>query len=114
MAYLASLVNVGIKMIPEDPMPFFLVRRITGGDDMVTDFPVVSIHTFDSDIESCEDAAFRCHDLMKALTAKTTITFGGADHSIDKIEVVETPKWVDYANDNLERYVARYRIHLRI
>jgi hypothetical protein len=120
VAYLTpDLTNVGIKMFPEDGpdktgQPFYLLRRVTGADNWVTDYPVVSLHTFHTDIESCEDAALAAHDLMHNLTAKETITFGGVDHSVDLVETIEFPKWVDYANDNLERYVGRYRIHLRI
>jgi len=106
-------------MFPEDSPektgePFFLVRRITGGDDKITDCPVVSIHTFHTDMESAEDAAFQCHDLMLALNAKTVVNVESGSFNVDLCETVESPKWVDYENDNLERYVARYRLYLRL
>lgn len=108
------LTNVSVQMWNEPPMPFFLVRRISGGTGKITDHPTVSIHCFAPAFDAASAAADQMHDLMCNWTAKDTVTFGSHNYGADLVEVVEAPKWVDYANDNLQRYVGRYSIDLRV
>lgn len=95
-------------------MPFYLINRISGGDNMITEYPVVQIDCFDTTRTGASDAARAMHGLMKQLDARVTITVGGTKASIDSIEVVEAPHWEDYGDDNLQRYCGRYRLDLRL
>jgi hypothetical protein len=117
-----TLSNVGVEMPPTPPSPFYLVTRIAGGDDMITDCAVVSVHSFASGNTPGEartaasTAARQAHLLMNAFTftAKQSFSLSSGTAFIDRIETVETPAWRDYKNPQLERYCARYRIDLRM
>lgn len=115
VAYLTpTLTNVGVSMEQNSPMPFFLVRRVSGREDMISDHPVLSIHCFDLTRTAASDAAQRMHAAMKALTAKTSVTVEGTVYSVDSRNVVENPIWVDYEDKTVHRYVGRYRLGLRL
>lgn len=111
-----SFSNVGVEMPTVPPMPFYLVTRISGGDDMITDHPVVSVHAFAATRTAASDAARAMHLLMNpnTFTAKIAFTLSSGTAFIDRIMTVETPAWRDYENPNLQRYCGRYRIDLRM
>lgn len=117
-----TLANVGVEMPPTPPSPFYLVTRVAGGDDMITDHAVVSVHSFASGATPAQartaasTAARQAHLLMNSFTftAKQSFTLSTGRASIDRIETVETYTWRDYQNPQLERYCARYRIDLRM
>lgn len=111
----SGLSNVSVIMPPDPPMPFFLVNRISGGDDWVTDYPCVSIHCFATSRTLASSAARQMHTLMKNLSAKTPIPMSNGNYaSVDYVFVVETPAWEDYADKNIHRYCGRYHIDLRV
>ena len=115
VAYLSpTFVNVATEMEAKPPMPFFLVKRVAGSEDMISDEAVVSIHCFAASRTAASDAAMSMHARMKALTAKTSVTVGGKAYGVDFRDVEEVPKLVDYDDKTLRRFVGRYRIGLRL
>lgn len=115
IAYLRTwFTNVRTEMPNNPPFPFYLVNRVSGGDDMISDYPTVSIHAFNTNRLAASDAADAMHAKMKALTAKTTVVVRGVNCGIDYIEVVESPMWIDYNDPNIKRYVGRYKFGLRL
>lgn len=115
IAYLKQwLTNVRTEMPTDPPFPFYLVNRLSGGDDMVSDYPTLSIHCFHTSRQSASDAADAMHAKMKALTARSAVLVRGVNVGVDYIEVVETPVWVDYNDPNIKRYVGRYQLGLRL
>jgi hypothetical protein len=117
-----TLSNVGVQMPATPPSPFYLVQRIAGGDDMITDHAVVSVHSFASGTDAvsahtaASTAARQAHLLMNpfALTPKLSFTLSSGTAFVDHVCTLETPAWRDYENPQLERYCARYRICLRM
>ena len=115
VAYLTALFpNVGVEMEASPPLPFYLVNRVTGSDDMVSDYAVVSVHSFATSRTAASDAATAVHTEMKLLTAKTSVVVQGSAFGVDFLSVVETPHHVDYDDKTVRRYVGRYRLGLRL
>lgn len=115
VSYLAQFFpNVSVTMPAEPPLPFYLVTRISGGDDMVTDYATVSVHAFASDRTAASDAARAMHDKMRNLNARIGIPVSNGTAGVDRVETKETPAWRDYDDANLQRYVGRYGLDLRL
>ena len=115
IAYLKQwLTNVRTEMPTNPPFPFYLVNRLSGGDDMISDYPTLSIHCFHTSRQLASDAADAMHAKMRTLTAKSGVLVRGVRYGVDYIEVVETPMWVDYNDPNIKRYVGRYKFGLRL
>jgi len=115
VAYLApTFVNVGTEMEHGAPKPFYLVRRVSGSEDMISDYPCVSVHVFADTRTAAHDAARAMHGKMKALNASVSVTVGGSSYGVDYREVEEVPIWVDYDDKTLHRYVGRYTLGLRL
>jgi hypothetical protein len=118
--YLSPLGNVSVELPPvgdpDNPIsfPFYLVLRLTGGDDMVTDYGTVSIQAFAGTRTAASDAARLMHNRMTNLTAKIPITVGGQFVNVDYVETLESPHWEDYGDNTIQRYCARYRIDTRL
>lgn len=97
-----------------DPLPFVQIKRITGAEDMISDHPVLSVHSFNADYTSAKDLAYEVHGHMKALTPKTSVVVGGIAYGVDYRCVDEAPHEVDYDDKTLRRFVARYGLGLRL
>lgn len=97
-----------------DPLPFVEVCRITGGDDMISDHPIISIHSFNVDYTSTKDLSLEVHEHMKDLTPKTEVLVNGVAYNVDYRCVEESPHKVDYDDTTLRRFVARYGLGLRL
>jgi len=106
--------NVGTEMEHGSPHPFYLIRRITGKEDMISDHATVSIHCFADTRTAAHDAARAMHAKMKLLNAKVTVTVEGVGYGVDYREVEEVPIWVDYDDKTVHRYVGRYTLCLRL
>lgn len=112
---LAPAAQIQFEMPPRPTYPFFLVNDLSGGDDDVTEYPVVSIHCFASTRPAAATAGRELHTKMKALTPLLAIQISDGSYvSIDHLEVVERPHWEDYADDAISRYCGRYHIDLRV
>lgn len=106
--------NVRTEMPNSPSWPFYLVNRVAGGDDLISDYPTVSIHAFHTNRLAAADAADAMHAKMKALNAKTTVVVRGHNVGVEYVEVVETPMWHDYNDPNIKRYCGRYKFGLRL
>jgi hypothetical protein len=99
---------------PIPTLPFYLITRLTGGDDNVTDSAAVSIHAFSTTRTSASSNARLMHARMKKLTPLVPILMSdGSYASVDYVTVIETPTWRDYADKQVQRYCGRYRIEVR-
>lgn len=117
VTYLAqTFTNVGVDLPPTPPLPFYLVTRIAGSSDWVTDSAVVSVHAFAATRTAASDAARAMHNVMNPWTfnPKLGFTLSTGTAFIDRICILETPAWRDYDDPNLQRYCGRYRIELRL
>ncbi|MFN6550672.1 hypothetical protein ACP6C7_18885 [Mycolicibacterium septicum] len=94
------------------PLPMFVIRRIGGGDDGLTDQGVYSVHTLAGSEEEAQAEAMRAHYRILSLAPR----FGGQQIVngvyVDKVKTIEGPKPVDYIN-GVGRSVGTYRIELR-
>ena len=108
--------QVSIYMPPNPPMPFFLVNRISGGDDFVTDESTVSIHCFNTTRSLAAQSARRMHAMMKSLLASSpAVAMGdGSYANVDYVYVLETPAWQEYQDKTIWRYCGRYHVDLRL
>lgn len=115
VAYLTTwFPDCGNEKTLEDPVPFVLVRRVTGAEDMISDHPVLSVHSFHTDYTSAKDLSIAVHGHMKALTPKTEVMVQGVGYGVDYRCVEESPHEVDYDDKTLRRFVARYGLGLRL
>lgn len=115
VAYLLPLLtNVGVEFLEKDPLPFYKVTRVTGHDDMISDYPVISINTFATDRKTAGDNSMIAHGYMKALTPKVGVVVDGITYGVDFLRCTETPRWVDYDDKTIRRYVGRYKLGLRL
>lgn len=97
-----------------DPLPFVQVHRVTGKEDMISDHPVLTIHSFNVDYTSAKDLSLEVHVHMKNLTPKTPVVVNGITYGVDYRCVEETPREVDYDDKTLRRWLARYGLGLRL
>lgn len=88
--------------------PLIAIRRVGGADSLIIDVPRVQVQTFGSTRAQSRDAAEACRQIILASPATG---FDGV--SIDHAWTETAPVWADYGDQNLQRYVATYRIALR-
>jgi hypothetical protein len=114
--------GVGSLRNPKDPLPFRLVQRVAGANDLFSDFPVVSVHTFGANTGNLADtlasrAADITHRRMLVLLDDPTTDVIMADGSIancEYLEVKEAPRKEPYRDTSVIRYVARYELGLKL
>lgn len=99
-----------------DDLPFCLVTRVSGADDpdCGTDDPVVQLDFFGKGVQAAKQAANDGHRRM-TLLARTSDDVTLSDNTIANCDFVETilkPFRMDYADSQIVRYVARYRVGL--
>ncbi|MDG3012376.1 hypothetical protein G4X40_19740 [Rhodococcus sp. D2-41] len=118
VAYLQPIApnQVSVEMPNTPPLPFILVSRVAGGDDRETDLGIADVHVFHNSRDQARQTARQMHNLIQQLTAKTPVTIldGGPTVHIDRIITIHGPAWVDWQDENLKRYVARYEVASRI
>jgi hypothetical protein len=116
VSYLAQeYPNVAIE-VPDNwtIMPFILVTKIDGPDDMVTEFDCIQLDIFHSTRTLAARYSRVVHAHMKRWTAKVPVLMSDETyHSIDGLYVTESPHYEDFASKEVRRYVARYHIDLR-
>lgn len=114
IAWLAPLGVVSAERPAGDVLPYRLVTRVAGSDNRITDSAVVSVHTFAATITAAATEARATHHRMLSLGPQDDVVM--PDSTIVRVECVDThqgPLWVDYEDDTIKRYVARYEINLR-
>lgn len=106
--------NVAVEMGIQPVLPFVLIGRAAGGDDKVTDRPIVDVNVFHSTRALSSSSATQMHLMMRALTAKTAVTISTGTKCIDRVITIHGPSYLKYEDENLKRYVARYEIETRL
>lgn len=117
VTYLSPLVAVGAcaARFPASPtLPFILIQRVAGGDDYITDRATVSVHSIADSQTAASDLARQAHHLMRRMHPQDAIWVGSQAVTVNRVEVEHTPIFVDWDDPILMRYVARYRIDLRL
>jgi hypothetical protein len=107
------------RRFPNDPLPFRMVRRVTGGGDQVFDNSVVSVHTIAGDADGVDAdtlASRYCHVTNRRMlflldNPLTAVPLpDGAVAMCDYLNVVEGPIKMQYRDTSLIDYVFRYEI----
>lgn len=104
----------GVRVVTRLPadltgaMPLHRVTRGPGGDDDVTDAPLVDVETFAADRAGMWTAAEDAREAMHSLSGAAS---GGA--LVDTVTTAGGPQWVDYENPAVQRAVASYRLTQR-
>lgn len=86
---------------------FVRVSRGPGGDDGVTDTPLIDLEAFHTDQSTAWEIAEDARQIMLSLVGT-----GDTGHLIDSVETASGPARVEYGT-NLERYTASYRVGYR-
>jgi len=117
VAWLSDLGRAGVLRRPTDELPFRLVHRVSGADDVSEgyDEAVVSVHTFAASMPGAIEAADATHQRMMYL-AKNSLTnielSDGTVANVDYCRTEEKPTYEDFKDPTVFRYVARYRLGL--
>lgn len=117
ISYLASqgFGNISTEMfvVGEDDLPFVTVNCLDAPDDYVSEYAMVSIHTFAKNRTLASDVSRRVHNSMKNMIGVPVLMSDNSYANVDTIDVRERPHWEDYASKEVRRYCARYRITTR-
>lgn len=89
--------------------PFVQVTRIGGSDDYLTDSALVDLDIFNTTRATASETARLVHFAMMHLRHTAV---GGV--LIDNVETITGPMWVNYQDENVQRYVASYLIESRV
>lgn len=113
-----SFANVGLDMPTSPPLPFYLVNLLpTGQESWVTENNLVEVCVFAATRTAAADAARALALVMNpwAFTPKLSFTLSnGVSTGIDRFRIFKKPGWHAQDNPNLQMYVGRYLIELRI
>lgn len=92
-----------------EALPLVRVQRVGGADDRLTDTARLDLDTFAADYDSASALARAVH--TAALALAHTVVSGVL---IDTVETVSGPMWVDYENQDVQRFVATYEAAVRV
>jgi hypothetical protein len=110
--YLAATVTGRVvTILPaqlEDSLPVTRILRGPGGDDGITDSPLVDVETFAASRAAMWELAEQTRQALHGLAGKA---YGGV--LVDSVQTASGPTWVDYGNVRVHRAVASYRLALR-
>lgn len=114
VAYLTPLSGIqGVSVdLPQNVLtvlPFVQVNRVGGGDNYVTDSALVDIDCFAATRATASMIARTVHGAMMRL--KHTAVNGVL---VDSVETVTGPQWINYDDENLQRYVSTYIVESRV
>lgn len=114
VAYLAPVPGItGVSVdLPQNVLtrlPFVQVNRVGGGDNYITDLATVDVETFHSSRANASTVARTVHAAMMQL--RHTVVNGVL---VDSVETITGPLWIDYEDENLQRYVATYLVETRV
>jgi len=119
IVWLSSLGRAAITRRSTDPLPFRLVRHITGDekvDEGVAD-QVVTVRTLcDKTLgeDAARDECQKTHRAMLTIARELPdiLLSNGRNATIDYLKVFESPRWIEYENDQVLCKLARYQIGL--
>lgn len=94
------------------PLPFWMVNVVVETDDPDCGYSdgVVSMHYFDTSDTLALRGSRLMHRRMLYLARNplTDITIDGQVANLDYLTTVEKPRWQDYGDDKVSRFVGRY------
>ncbi len=117
VAWLSPLGAAAGERKAGDPLPFWMVSRVAGPDDKITDHGTFSVHSMAETLVEAEDQALLAHRRILALgpplapQRRVTIS-GGRMVFADMVMTDLFPRY-EYYSDTIRRYIARYDIDLR-
>ena len=96
-------------------LPYFLVSRIAGPSDLISDYPTVRVHVFAADYTAASREADRAHRrmLLLARDLPDVDLGGGVVASCASCDCDQTPREEPYGVDSVTRFVAQYSLELR-
>ena len=121
--WLAPLIRTATERRPDDPLPFCVVARIAGTDDIDEgrDDPVVQLDIFDTARGGLlapqaagvtkRDVHRRMNYLARHLDTNVTMSDGSTANA-ETVATVLKPFRMKYPDDTIVRYVARYQLGL--
>jgi len=120
VAWLTPLTRAGVSRDIGDPLPFIMVRHLTGAENIEqqTGDPVVSVHTLcarDLGWGAAKRQAAQTHDRMTLWGRYHDTVILPSTHveaAVDYVRVFESPIWVVYSDLQILRKVGRYQIGL--
>ncbi len=122
-AWLLPLGGAGSKREQDDSLPFTLLQRYDGFEDAVTDHGFYQLDHLASATDG-KTAYTECDDYARLCTRRvlylrdhpwTEVDVPGwGTATVDLVKCEESPHWEPYADPNIERFVSRYRIDLRL
>lgn len=117
IAWLRPLGLCDVKRPAGETLPYRMVNGLPGEEDdnLFTDDPIVSVHTFAADYTAASDAAADTHRRMQLLIHNPGRDVTLTDSTVvnaDYVKTVQTPMWVDYGDNTINRFVARYQLGL--
>lgn len=121
--WLAPLVRTATERRPDDPLPFCVVARISGADDIDagTDEPVVQFDIFDTarnNLQAVQNAKTTANLVQRHMNylarhLDTNVTLStGAVANAEVVSTVIKPFRMAYTDERIVRYVARYQLGL--
>lgn len=118
VAWLTPLGACGVKKPNTSTLPYRMVTRVAGADDKITDTGTYSVHTFAATMAAAEAAAWETHRRILTLgppfAPQRRVTISGSRQVFaDRVETDQSPFWLDYGVETIQRFVARYIIDIR-
>jgi hypothetical protein len=109
--------GVGGERLPGDPLPFWLVNRVAGPDDKVTDHGTYSVHSLADTLAGAEDWSILGHRRILALgpplAAQERVTISGGRIVMADMVMTDQAPFYLYYSDTIRRLVGRYFVDLR-
>jgi hypothetical protein len=91
-------------------LPFIRVRRVGGNSDQVNDYPTVDVEVFHNSAVNGESLAELVRQYLTAPGLPAGVTARGV---IDRVEVLNGPQELPWADTRVRRFGATYRITCR-
>lgn len=110
-------VTVAAERKANDPLPFWLISRVAGLDDKISDQGTYSVHSMASTLDTAESLSLLAHRAVSALgpplapQRRVTIS-GGRIVFADRVATDTFPRY-EYYSDTVRRFIGRYDIDLR-
>ncbi len=109
-------IRVAVERKNDDDNPFCLVTLLSGGEDCTVGDgeDVIQLDIFDVGAQAAKETARLIHRRMAELERNlpTVELWDGRKADADYVQTLMKPSRLDYENDRITRYVARYALGL--
>ncbi len=117
IAWQRSVIECDVHRPSSGPLPYCMVNGLGGevDDNVFTGDPVVTLHTFGGTYEQASDAADLTDDRMNLLIRNPGLDVtlkSGVIVNADYVQTLLSPFWLDYGDNTINQFVARYRVGL--